>query len=593
MKKLICLFMVFSMMLSGIAAIGASMSDDIIIMVNGDVVETDNAPYIKNDRTMVPMRAIFEALGATVKWDDTTKTAIGVKGDIEVKITIGENLLYKNGEAIILDAPAEITNNRTMVPVRAISEAFGAEVAWDNDLRTVKVLLKEEVITQPNNENNDETTVIRIGTHAIYEDDPYFTDPETGKTYMDGKIASAKKYALEKVKENLGVDIVFVQYPTSDYTSLIAESIEKGEPFCELAVLWSGSQKSALAANILQPIDNYTNVFYEPDGTKFPLEAKTQGHYYFMQRDFSYRNSTWQIVYNMDMLDNVPGLKETDGTTLYPAELYYRGEWTWSNFENYLEIILDYCKNYNGYIKPVPFETNYSYFAAQALHSVGSSIYDGEKMNVTTPEALKAVEFTKGLFEKGLVSCESAEKNPGNTGWINGTSDFINRKTFFTNCAPWKLDEASLATGGNLGVVPFPYPDGTNPTNQTTAYRHMNNGGDSVGLVGGVDSETARLAVQAYKTYMIEYHKRLTLSQTFSDFVKEYAETDADNNGININHPEVGKLHVKIWTEYGQTPINEYSEAYGLFWKWIDSFGKYTFANEGLEDYKTAVKNIK
>ena len=96
-------------------------------------------PYIKHDRTLVPMRAIFEALGAEVSWDDATKTAIGVKDGIEVKITIGENVLYKNGEVIELDCAAEITNDRTMVPVRAIGEAFGCTVTWNNEMKTVEV----------------------------------------------------------------------------------------------------------------------------------------------------------------------------------------------------------------------------------------------------------------------------------------------------------------------------------------------------------------------------------------------------------------------------------------------------------------------
>lgn len=102
-------------------------------------IDTDVNPYIKNGRTMVPMRAIFEVLGATVTWDDETKTAISVKGDTEVKITIGENVLYKNGEAIELDVAAEITESRTMVPVRAISEAFGYTVNWDDEMKTVMI----------------------------------------------------------------------------------------------------------------------------------------------------------------------------------------------------------------------------------------------------------------------------------------------------------------------------------------------------------------------------------------------------------------------------------------------------------------------
>ncbi len=111
----------------------------IAVMLNGFAIELEHNPYIKQDRTMVPMRAIFEALGAEVSWDDATKTAIGVKDNNEVKITIGENVLYKNGEAIELDCAAEITNDRTMVPVRAISEAFGCTVTWNDETKTVEI----------------------------------------------------------------------------------------------------------------------------------------------------------------------------------------------------------------------------------------------------------------------------------------------------------------------------------------------------------------------------------------------------------------------------------------------------------------------
>lgn len=113
--------------------------DGITIAVDGVKIATDTYPYIKNDRTMVPMRAIFEVLGAEVSWDNETRTAVGVMDGVEVKITIGENVLYKNGEAIQLDAPAEITNDRTMVPVRAISEAFDCTVNWNDETKTVEI----------------------------------------------------------------------------------------------------------------------------------------------------------------------------------------------------------------------------------------------------------------------------------------------------------------------------------------------------------------------------------------------------------------------------------------------------------------------
>ncbi len=110
----------------------------ITVFAHGNKVEFDDVePIIKNDRTLVPMRAIFEALGAEVTWDNTERAAVGKKDGNTVKIKIGEAALYKNGERIELDCAAEIANDRTLVPVRAIAEAFGAHVDWDNDTRCV------------------------------------------------------------------------------------------------------------------------------------------------------------------------------------------------------------------------------------------------------------------------------------------------------------------------------------------------------------------------------------------------------------------------------------------------------------------------
>ncbi len=571
MKKIISLFVVLCIVLSAVPVMAA---DEVITLkVNGIVVETDTPPYIRNDRTMVPMRAIFEALGAIVTWNDDTKTARGVKGETTVEITVGENLIYKNGEATLLDCAAEIVNGRTMVPVRAIGEAFGATVTWDNDNRTVNIFT--------------ETKVIRIGTHAIYEDDPHYTDPKTGERYMDEAEAKAKIQALNKVKETLGVNIEFIQYTSSSYAELLAESIEKGEPFCDLATLWNGGQKSALIKDVIQPIDDYVDAF---NVEEFPIQPKVQGHYYFMSRDASFVN-TWPIVYNIAMLDSIPELKEDDGTTLYPAELYYRGEWTWSGFENYMSIISEHCKKYTNsiysYAAPVPFETNYVYFAEAALHSMGASIYDGEYITADTKEALKAVEFTAGLFEKELVSCKSAEKHPQDSGWISGTDAFLSGKTYFTNCAPWKITKDYL--GNKTGIVPFPYPD---DTKTETGYAHSNHGGDCIALVKGVDEQTSRLAVLAYKTYITEYCKALADVSDITDFADAYAQIDAENRGIDTTHPEVGEYHAKIWAEYGKTPVNEYSEAMGILWKWSDAFGKYTFSDVSIGEYKEAVENM-
>ena len=114
----------------------------ISVYVSGKKVEFDVQPQLINSRTMVPLRAIFEALGADVEWDSATQTAIGeMVGDV-VEITIGKNFLQKNHEKKSLDSPAVIISGRTLVPVRAIAECFDCEVKWYADLKVVEIIKK-------------------------------------------------------------------------------------------------------------------------------------------------------------------------------------------------------------------------------------------------------------------------------------------------------------------------------------------------------------------------------------------------------------------------------------------------------------------
>ena len=83
------------------------------------------------------MRKIFETLGATVDWDGNNKTITSKRGETEIKMTIGYNQLTVNGKTIMLEVPAKLINDTTMVPVRAIAESFGSKVDWDGSTRTV------------------------------------------------------------------------------------------------------------------------------------------------------------------------------------------------------------------------------------------------------------------------------------------------------------------------------------------------------------------------------------------------------------------------------------------------------------------------
>ena len=129
----------------GAAQGGEGDDKSIKILVNGRKLATDVEPFETNDRVLVPMRAIFEALGATVDWDEASATATAVKDGTEIKITENSDIAFKNGAEVKLDVTAMIVQDRFMVPVRFISESFGAEVDWIDKSKTVTVNLSLSV----------------------------------------------------------------------------------------------------------------------------------------------------------------------------------------------------------------------------------------------------------------------------------------------------------------------------------------------------------------------------------------------------------------------------------------------------------------
>ena len=105
------------------------------------IVFDDQTPVIVDGRTMIPVRGLFESyhFNYLVDWNSETSTASLSNSIITVDITIGSQEIYKNGSPITLDVPAQIINGRTMIPLRAVAEAFELNVEWDGDSRTVLI----------------------------------------------------------------------------------------------------------------------------------------------------------------------------------------------------------------------------------------------------------------------------------------------------------------------------------------------------------------------------------------------------------------------------------------------------------------------
>lgn len=117
------------------------MSDarDYKVRINGSRLFFDQAPVNREGRILVPLRAIFEALGAQVTWDPATSTAIGEWAGHRVELAVGSTRALRDGAVIELDVPATIVNGRTLVPVRFIAESLEADVRWNGDERTVEI----------------------------------------------------------------------------------------------------------------------------------------------------------------------------------------------------------------------------------------------------------------------------------------------------------------------------------------------------------------------------------------------------------------------------------------------------------------------
>ena len=111
----------------------------ITIEIDGQLLRTDVPPVILDGRTMVPLRAIFEALDTEVEYDAATRTITGTSGDSVIQLTIDSTRATVNGEEVALDVPATIMEGRTLVPVRFIAESTGQEVGWEARTRTVLI----------------------------------------------------------------------------------------------------------------------------------------------------------------------------------------------------------------------------------------------------------------------------------------------------------------------------------------------------------------------------------------------------------------------------------------------------------------------
>lgn len=208
LKTLFILIMTSALLLSScFVSTAAALENPIKILIDGEMLKNDTAPLNSGGRVLVPFRAIFEALGATVTWDPASSTAMGRKGRTCIFLQPGNKnamvillkLEYKDLELteenleaaiesvnkITLDVPAMNKSGRLLVPARFIAESLGADVDWKADTRTVIINTSVETaapgeVTTTQGTEDTASGKSLIGTWSSIGPSGSLVDPSTG-----------------------------------------------------------------------------------------------------------------------------------------------------------------------------------------------------------------------------------------------------------------------------------------------------------------------------------------------------------------------------------------------------------------------------
>ena len=141
LKKILCITILVAVITACLVI--PTSAQEVTVKIDGEKLDCNVPARIENGSTMVPMRAIFEALGMTVNWNNEERSVTATKGEDEIKLVIGKKTLYLNGEEKELNMAPFISEGSTLVPVRAVSESVDATVEWVGEKNTVEITTAE------------------------------------------------------------------------------------------------------------------------------------------------------------------------------------------------------------------------------------------------------------------------------------------------------------------------------------------------------------------------------------------------------------------------------------------------------------------
>lgn len=203
------------------------------VTLNGQPLATSIPPAVENGRTLVPMRDIFEALGATVNWNAGDQSISALRGDTNIWLQIGNGVARVNDQSATLDQSPVIRNGSTLVPLRFVSEALGAQVNWDGASRVVGITSNAAVADAPEDSGQQVAGIITVPENAVV--------PVVTETELSSKTARVGDTFWTKVKSERVGDSEFP--PGTDIKGEVVQvSPMKGDEPGSISIDFTGIQ---------------------------------------------------------------------------------------------------------------------------------------------------------------------------------------------------------------------------------------------------------------------------------------------------------------------------------------------------------------
>ena len=450
----------------------------------------------------------------------------------------------------------------------------------------------------------EEPIVIRYGTHWTAGWNPNEIDPATGTyTMTDEADRQLRLKAEEAVLLKHNVKIEHVQY-AQDVRSELVLSVLAGNPCCEIARMWNGSESTVLAQNVLQPLDDYAYIF---EGADWMWPTAVYGHNYFLNSNVAF-TQYFPLVVNLTMLEAVPALKEADGSTLYPMELLERGEWTWTNFKDYLSKVHAFYSNTpapEGCVNAnvVAYLVDYRQSGLSAMFSNGGGIYGDAGLIANSKESVEAVAFYRELMELGYAE-DPDTYNGWEPLWCQPGYDWGRGGAVFADCHSWGVKgEGDHLTerGESYAIMPFPAADRLvsvvdGVVTYDPAYQQVVSVGDIDGVLKGISPEMTKLALEVYRTYWetyyIEQAKQAGADITSMDQYKAaVAKDQATKFGLDIFNETYGEGVLNAWIFNSENCIpNNVAGNLGLTLTWEHTIAKGLMGVEAMPAYEIAIE---